>query len=108
MLAGVGGLTVEEAKERMSYAEYIAWAAYARKNGGLNLGLRLEDGFALIASVLSQLNGKRFGPEHFKPKRTVGEEDQQPDIMAVFNMLRAKASETRALRRGPRKIKKVK
>lgn len=105
MLAGVGGRTVEEAQERMTYVEYIAWAEYAKKHGSFNLGVRIEDGFALLASVLAQLKGKRLTPDHFKPKREKIEEQQQPDIMAVFNMLKAKASETRAARVQPRRVK---
>lgn len=105
MLAGVGGATVEEAQERMSYAEFISWAAYAKRHGGLNLGLRLEEGFALVASVLAQLHGKRLSPEHFKPKR--GQEEAPADLMAVFNMLLAKASETRAARGGAGRKKAV-
>lgn len=90
----------------MTYVEFVAWTQYAKKNGGLNVAMRAEDGFALIASVLSQVHGKRLTPEHFKPKREdVEQPHQQPDIMAVFNMLKAKASETRNARVRPRKPK---
>ena len=33
MLHGVGGWSVEEAKRRISYPEFLMWRAYAEKNG---------------------------------------------------------------------------
>lgn len=38
MLNGVGGSTIAEAKERLSYAEYRAWVAYLNKRGSLHPG----------------------------------------------------------------------
>ena len=43
VLNGVGGSTIAEAKERLSYAEYRAWVAYLKdKRGSLHPGHRLE------------------------------------------------------------------
>lgn len=67
MLNGVGGRTVEEARERLSYAEAVDWADYMRKRGSLNLGLRLEAGFALIAAAINNGLGGHAVPSDFMP-----------------------------------------
>lgn len=53
MLHGIGGRTIAEAKERLSYDEALDWFAYIRKRGSLNWGMRLEGGFALIANFIA-------------------------------------------------------
>lgn len=99
MLAGVGGATVEEAQERMTYVEYLSWVAYAKKRGGLSLSMHLEDGFALISAVVTQLaTGKPKHISDFLPKR---EEKVEGDIMAVFRLLSSKAKETAAAQDRP-------
>ena len=67
MLNGVGGRTVEEAKERISYAEAVDWAEYMRKRGSLNVGMRLEAGFALIAAAINNGLGGSATPADFMP-----------------------------------------
>lgn len=97
MLAGVGGATVEEAQERMSYAEFVSWVAYARKRGGLSLSTHLEDGFGLVSAVVTQLaTGKPKRIADFKPKR---EEEAEADIMVVYRLLSTKARETAAVQK---------
>jgi len=71
VLAGVGGRTIHEAKHRMSLHEAMAWQAYMRKYGLLNIGPRLEQGFAMLAAQINRaLGGKAkvtdFMP-HFQP-----------------------------------------
>jgi hypothetical protein len=67
VLAGVGGWTVEEAKERMSYAEALDWQAYIAKRGSLHVGLRLEAGFALIAWSINRALGGTAEITDFMP-----------------------------------------
>lgn len=62
MLHGIGGRTIEEAKENLTHMEVQQWAAYIRKRGSLNIGRRLEWGFAIIAQLLNNA--------HFKEKRS--------------------------------------
>lgn len=57
MLHGIGGRTIAEAKERMTYDEVLAWSEYIRMRGSLNIGNRLEQGFALIAMMISRACG---------------------------------------------------
>ncbi len=51
VLAGIGGQTVTEAKERMPYREFLQWRRYRQKRGTLNLGLRMDRGSALLAML---------------------------------------------------------
>ena len=67
MLNGVGGRTVAEAKERMSYTEALDWQSYVEARGTLNLGMRLEAGFALIALSINRALGGHARMEDFMP-----------------------------------------
>ncbi|MCK2183503.1 phage tail assembly protein T [Halomonas getboli] len=59
VLAGVGGRTIAEAQQNLSIVEFYSWLAYRRKRGGLNLGMRFEQGAATICSLLAQANWKK-------------------------------------------------
>lgn len=61
MLNGVGGCTIAEAQARMTYAEFRRWAAYRNKRGSLHSGMRIEQGSALVASILANVNSKNGG-----------------------------------------------
>lgn len=51
MLAGIGGRTIAEAKQRMSWAEFQAWCAYRNKHGPLSAQQRIEDVGAFLAQA---------------------------------------------------------
>lgn len=76
----------------MSNAEFHSWIAYASRHGSLNAAVRAEDGFALVAAMLSRLRGGTLQPRDFKPKR---EAEREVGIGDVFSMLKAKARESR-------------
>lgn len=57
MLAGVGGRTIAEAKQRISYAEAQDWAEFIRRRGSLHVGLRLEQGFAMLRAAINNALG---------------------------------------------------
>lgn len=57
MLNGVGGRTIAEAKERMTYQEALAWGRYIDRYGSLHTGRRLEAGSALVALQTHRLSG---------------------------------------------------
>lgn len=67
MLAGIGGQTVAEAKERVQYAEFMDWMTYIRMRGSLNIGNRLESGFALIAFMINRAAGGTADQRDFMP-----------------------------------------
>jgi hypothetical protein len=86
VLHGVGGATVEEAKGTMSHAEVMAWVAFTKKRGHINLADRIDAGFAMLAHVICAMHGKKTKVSDFMPKRG---EPQEASIGAVFNMLKA-------------------
>lgn len=67
VLHGIGGRTILEAKNRLTYAEAMDWYAYLRRRGSLNLGNRLEHGFAMLATVMSRIHGGEVEMEAFMP-----------------------------------------
>lgn len=86
MLHGIGGRTIDEAKERISHAEFVDWCAYINKRGSLNAAVRAEDGFALLAHVITAVHGRKTRIEDFLPKR---EEAEAGSIQDVFKMLKS-------------------
>lgn len=92
VLHGVGGRTIEEAKERMTYPEFLSWCAFIAKRGSLNTGSRIEHGFALLATVISRTNGGKAQMKDFLPVR---EEPEPPSIEGTFRMLKAKFMEAK-------------
>jgi hypothetical protein len=88
VLHGIGGATVEEAKQTLTHDEFIAWVAFIRKRGTVNLADRIDAGFAMLAHVITAMHGKKTKVSDFMPKR---DEPEDASIGAVFNMLKAKA-----------------
>lgn len=62
---GIGGRTIAEAKERISYPEFLTWVAYRRKRGPLNVSLRVDRGAALLASLYAIRHFEREGGGEF-------------------------------------------
>ena len=85
MLAGVGGRTVAEAKERLSFDEARAWSAYMERRGSLHVGMRLEYGFALLATIVNRALGGKANLRDFMPHA-----DQPNTIEEVMKMLSGK------------------
>lgn len=73
MLNGIGGQTVEEAKANLSYVEYLDWAAYVNRRGSLNLGIRIEQGLAMVCLFLAR---------GFKIKKETGQAFELKDFMS--------------------------
>lgn len=59
---GIGGRTIAEARSRIDYAEFLTWAAFRQKRGSLHLGMRMEHGFALLASMYANAHRKQHSP----------------------------------------------
>lgn len=77
---GIGGRTIAEAQEVLSYTEFRIWLAYRQKRGTLNLGMRVERGSALLATLYANAHrGKDvepfklydFAPHHEEPPVTI-------------------------------------
>jgi hypothetical protein len=90
VLNGIGGRTIEEAKERITHAEFVSWYAYIKKRGTLNVGLRLEMGFAMLAQVTNNSMGGKSKFEDFMPKREE-EPEKAASIGEVFSLLKSKS-----------------
>lgn len=85
--AGIGGQTVEEAKERMSHIEAVRWSLYLIKHGSLHPGLNLERAAAVISMVVNRTGGGRAEVEDFLPRREPGRSavaDTDEAVVAAF------------------------
>lgn len=70
VLCGIGGRTISEAQQNISYPEYLAWARYRAKRGSLHVGMRVEQSMALMASMYANSHSKKgvtFKPLDFMP-----------------------------------------
>ena len=55
---GIGGRTIAEAQERLSHAEFWTWVQYRARRGSLHLGMRVERGAALLATLYHNAHAK--------------------------------------------------
>ena len=60
VLNGIGGTTIAEAQENISWEEFQQWAAYRAKRGSLNTGYRVEVAVARLCALF--INSKK-GPD---------------------------------------------
>ncbi len=70
VMNGIGGRTIAEAQELMSYPEFLKWVKYRQKRGTLNLGMRVERGSALLATLYANTHSgkdKKFTIYDFMP-----------------------------------------
>lgn len=63
-MCGIGGRTIAEAQDRLSYHEFLRWSMYRRKRGSLNGGLRTERGTALLATLYANNNRNKDTPAY--------------------------------------------
>lgn len=79
---GIGGRTIAQAQEALSYPEFMTWMKYRNQRGSLNVGMRVERGSALLATLYANTHrGKdaqpyqlhEFAPHHDKPELTLEE-----------------------------------
>lgn len=64
-MCGIGGRTIAEAKHRLSYSEFCGWQKYRLKRGSLNIGMRVERGAALLATLYANARSKDGGYKIF-------------------------------------------
>lgn len=60
-MCGIGGRTIEEAQGRLSYHEFLTWVAFRKARGSLHTGMRLEHGFAMLATMYKNSHSKNGG-----------------------------------------------
>jgi len=93
--AGVGGRTVAEAKERLTYTEALQWGQYIAQRGTLNLGMRMEAHtaqlMALVATAagMKDASGKQYTPADFMLHKDEQESDTVnfDDALAAFQRI---------------------
>lgn len=61
VLCGIGGRTIAEAQQRISYKEFASWMRYRAKRGSLHMGMRIERGSALLATLYANAHSKHGG-----------------------------------------------
>lgn len=82
VLNGVGGKTIAEAKEAMTYDEAMAWYAYRKKTGPFNPASRIEWSLAQLSYLVAIAAGMKkkgggdfeltdFVPYHETPELTL-------------------------------------
>ncbi|TKJ94829.1 phage tail protein [Erwinia persicina] len=60
----MGGKTIAEARENLSFREYQIWAKYRAAYGNLNPMMRTEWAAALVASTLANVNRGKNDPPY--------------------------------------------
>lgn len=61
VMHGIGGRTIAEAQERISYREYLTWLKFRNKRGSLHTGMRIERGTAMLATMYANTLSKDGG-----------------------------------------------
>lgn len=102
MLNGIGGSTVEEAKERLTEEEFLAWASFRKQFGSLNIGWRLEWEGAKLRSLIWNYarDGKKYPEgktpdefmEHWPEEEKPLEEVLEDSTLAIVAMMKAQKS----------------
>jgi hypothetical protein len=75
----------------MTYVEAMNWMRYRRQTGPLNLGLRLDEGFAMLATVFNNVMGGKAKFSDFMPDRgfSVAPEAATPqDLLALLKRVK--------------------
>lgn len=93
MQAGIGGRTIAEARQRISYTEALTWQAYIRKRGTLHVGRRVEVGTAAIAHLLGLVNGRTISMEALAPHEQWDDTPEPEGPQDVPALLAAVAAE---------------
>ena len=79
-LNGIGGNTLEEVQQNLSLVEIQKWSLYRKRRGSLNWGMRMEAGFAMLASMYVNAHRKKgtkassihdFMPHHHEDETEV-------------------------------------
>lgn len=58
---GIGGRTIAEAQERVSYQEFVRWVRYRQKRGSLHVGMRVEHSGATLAAMYANTHSRDGG-----------------------------------------------
>lgn len=73
MLNGIGGNTIEQAKENISESEFKQWQEYIRIFGSLNPSIHINHSSGRLAYVVQAVQGGKMGLEDFLPNYNLKE-----------------------------------
>ncbi|MBW5800059.1 phage tail assembly protein T [Halomonas elongata] len=63
-MCGIGGRTIAEAQQRLSYTEFRQWVAFRNKRGSLHWGMRSERDTAMLATLYANHHRNPHAPPH--------------------------------------------
>jgi hypothetical protein len=74
----------------MSHVEALDWSAYMRRRGPLNVGIRLELGFAMLALKIDHALGGKHVLKDFMPwgKEPVEEDEGEATLEDFMSILK--------------------
>ena len=82
VINGIGGRTIEEAKQKISHEEFKIWWAYRKKYGSLFFGRRIEQGIGYLYGLYR--NGKVEEGDRVDPHIFMPHEDQpKEEVLSV-------------------------
>lgn len=84
MFNGIGGATIEEAKQRMSHAEFQNWITFRNMRGSLFVGNRLESGFGLLAYMVNRGLGGKHTMSDFLPHADKPDQPKEMDLPSTI------------------------
>jgi len=66
---GVGGRTIAEAKQTISYPEFLQWCRYRNLRGSFNIGMRTDRAIARFSAMYASAHSKNksFSISDFSP-----------------------------------------
>lgn len=90
-MAGIGGKTIAEARQTISYAEFINWWAYIKKHGVISPQRRQEELVAWQMFHLNSINGGKAELKTFLRYSQAVEADVEASAEDVFAVLKSVA-----------------
>lgn len=86
VMNGIGGTTIAEAKRNLSAEEVRLWADYRMQRGTLNLGMRLEELFAISDHRHLQSWGSKIDIDKLIRYHDEDREEDESDLVAIAKM----------------------
>lgn len=106
-MSGVGGRTIQEAQDNLSYEEYTMFMHYYKKYGSFNLGLRLDQGFGLLAAIQTGKPVKNFIPWLLAEEKENQIEVNQDNIKSLIPNVETTQNRKFSSKPKPKEVKKV-
>ncbi|WP_416199969.1 MAG: DUF4035 domain-containing protein [Pseudomonas shahriarae] len=63
---GIGGRTIAEAQELMTYSEFVVWMKFRAKRGSLHQGMRIEMALAQLQALYANSKTGKDAPRLYQ------------------------------------------